>query len=72
MPRHSEHPAHAPQLSIKSQFSHRAGVLQHVGREVPAGGEEGEGDGEIEGGSGFGQVSGLEIDRDPSRWNRKS
>ena len=72
MPRHSEHPAHAPQLSIEAQFSHRTDVQQRLGRQLPAGGEQSERDGEIERRAGFGQVSRLEIDRDPSRWNRES
>ena len=54
MPRHSEHPAYAPELSIEAQFPHRAGVLQRFSGELPAGGEEGEGDGEIERRAGFG------------------
>ena len=72
MPRHSEHPAYAPELSIESQFTHGTGVLQRLGGELSAGGKQGEGDGEIEGGAGFRQIARLQIHRDPSRWNRES
>ena len=71
MSRHSKHPAHGAQLSIQTQFANRAHALQCVRRQLPTGGQQGEGDGKIEARTCFLHVGRLKVYCDPSRRNRK-
>ena len=69
---HRQHPPSGPDDPIQGHLPHRPHASDRLERELSAGGQRGQGYGEIEAGAVLGNIAGAEIDRDAARGQRDS